>query len=528
MRHRFRSRRAGVLVTVGSTLVLTSVLAPFQGDIGLLNESLIFLLLTLLIASAWGWQVGVFAAVLTNVSLNFFFVEPLHELRVENAANAFGLVVFLLVSVVAGSLLSTARTAAAEARQRAAETQVLLGLSRAMIGQTEPSAALTSLCEQVVEAFSAPGAAVLSGSGAQWTVHAHAGAESASRPPDTQEGAVAEHALETGTLSRFGHTGLSTARRARVVRPAGTRRFEQREEGVAFAPLRIGGRTLGVLRLDGPIGDTPFQEHPDRLLAAFASEAALGVQRAELAQAAAHAEALMQADEMKTALLTSISHDLKTPLAGIKTSVSSLLDGTVSWTDEDRRAFLETIESQADRLDRVISDILDLNRIESGAIAPVLRPVEAQALFDEVRERTAMVTSGRPVAVDAPERLAVEADESLIVQALVNLVENAAKYSTAGGVIRLFAQARGRGVELIVEDEGPGIPQQDLPHVFERFYRAGEQSRRVKGTGLGLAIVKGFVTLSQGTVRVESTTQLTRFIVTLPSAVREERTRAMA
>jgi two-component system sensor histidine kinase KdpD len=273
---------------------------------------------------------------------------------------------------------------------------------------------------------------------------------------------------------------------------------------------------LGVLRLDGPIGETPFRDHPDRLLAAFASEAALALQRVELAQAAAHADALMQADKMKSALLASISHDLKTPLAGIKTGVSSLLDRSVNWSPEDVQAFLETIDSQADRLNQVISNVLDLNRIEAGAVTPMPKPVRARDLLEEARDRTASVTVGRDVCVDVPIEVRVLTDESLIHQALVNLVENAAKYSTPGGSIRLNGSARGSVVELSVEDDGPGIAPDDIPHVFERFYRTAEHSRRVKGSGLGLAIVKGFVELCGGSVRVESSAAGTRFVVTLP------------
>lgn len=514
--HTLRTTPVGVATTIVSTAVLTAILAPFQSEVGLLNEGLLFLLLTLLISSRWGWQVGLFAAITTNLTLNFFFVEPLHEFTVQDPANVFALGVFLLVSVLGGSLLSAARTAAAEARRRAAETQVLLGLSRAMIGQTDPKDALTALCDEVIASFRAPGAAVMSGRSAEWYVHASAGDEDAGRLPDTQERVIAGRALETGAICRLGNTGLSRGRRPRVVRPAGPDRFKQMNVGVAFVPLRIGGRTLGVLRIDGPIGDVPFREHPDRLITAFASEAAMGVQRAELAQAAAHAHALMEADEMKSALMTSISHDLKTPLAGIKTSVSSLLDASVAWSEDDRRAFLETIDSQSDRLNRVISDILDLNRIESGAVAPAPHAVYVASLFEEVLERTMLVTAGRHVIVNVPPDVVVEADESLIVQALVNLVENAAKYSIPGGAIKLGAEARER-VDLVVEDEGPGIAPEDLPHVFERFYRAGERSRRVKGSGLGLAIVKGFVALSGGSVRVESTHAGTRFIISLPT-----------
>ncbi|MBI2723549.1 MAG: DUF4118 domain-containing protein [Chloroflexi bacterium] len=515
-----RQARVGIASAVTADLLLISILAPFQSKVGLLNEGLLFLLLTLLISAVWGWRVGLFAAILTNLSLNFFFVAPLHTLTVREPANYVALVVFLIVSVVGGTLLSSARAATEEARRRAAETEVLIRLSRALIGQTDAHAALEALCNEVVHAFSAPGAAVLGGGAGTWVVHASAGSETASRPMNTQERSIAQRALDTGTVSRAGYTGLSTSRRPRIVAPAGTRGYPESSPGVAFVPLRLGGGTVGVLRLDGPIGDTAFRERPDRLLAAFAGEAALGVQRAELAQAAAHADALILADEMKSALMTSISHDLKTPLAGIKTSVSSLLDESIAWTPEDRSAFLQTIDSQADRLNRVISDILDLNRIESGIVTPTLRGVNARALLAEVREQTAMVTGGRLVTIEASADLVLQADESLITQALVNLVENAAKYSRTGGAIHLIAAEAGERAEIIVDDDGPGIAAGDLPHVFERFYRAAEQSRRVKGSGLGLAIVKGFVGLSAGTVRVERTGAGTRFVISLPAVTR--------
>lgn len=514
-----RTPSAGIFLTLASTAVLTSVLAPVQSEVGLLNEGLLFLLLALLISGTWGRQVGLFAAVVTNLALNFFFIEPLHKFTVQEPSNGFGLVVFLVVSVVGGTLLSNARAAAREAGRRQAETQVLLELTRAMIGHTEPADALSSLCQEVVRAFNAPGASVLIEAANGWRVLAFAGSSDAARPPDTQERAMVDSAIQSASVTRLGHTGLGTARRPRIVRPTGSQRIREADHGVAFVPLQIGGRTLGVLRLDGPIGDTPFRDNPEHLLSAFASEATLGVQRAELAQAAAHAEALVQADEMKSALMTSISHDLKTPLAGIKTAVTSLLDESVDWTEDDRAAFLEAIDSQADRLNRVISDILDLNRIEAGVVAPALTPVEARALLEDARERTAMATGGRHVGVDAPVGMYVSADPSLIVQALVNLIENAMKYSTPGTPIHLRAVASGATVALVVEDQGQGIAPQDLPHVFERFYRAAEQSRRVKGSGLGLAIVKGFVTLSGGTVRVESSREGTRFVITLPSDV---------
>ncbi len=514
------SYRWGILATAFVTTLLVAALAPFRSEIGLLNEGLAFLLLTLLVSATWGWRIGLFAAVLTNLSFNFFFVEPLHTLTVQRPRDLVGLLIFLVVSVVGGSLLSQARSAALTAQRRQAETAVLLQLSRDLIGRADPTEALAALCDNVVHAFEASGASVLSPSDGAWVVLAYSGEDRTRSTTEASDAALAERAARSGTIIWRGNVALGAVHRFRIALPAHV--VVDAPAGAAFVPLLVGDRPLGVLRFDGPIGDTPFGDHPEELLKAFAREAALGVQRVELAYEAAHAEALRQADEMKTTLLASVSHDLKTPLAGIKTAVSSLLDQSVAWSAADIQVFLETIDSQADRLDRVISDILDLNRIESGVVRPVSRPIGARQLLDEAVQRTRSSTLGRPVAVDADEALVVLADEGLIVHALINLIENAAKYSSAAGSITLSAHRSSTGVDLSVADEGPGIPPEDLPRIFERFYRAPAHSRLAKGSGLGLAIVQGFITLAGGSVRVESSSEGTRFIITLPAAAAVE------
>jgi two-component system, OmpR family, sensor histidine kinase KdpD len=272
------------------------------------------------------------------------------------------------------------------------------------------------------------------------------------------------------------------------------------------------------LRVEGPLGDSPFRSEPESLLTALASEAALAVQRAELAREAAHAAALREADEMKTALMASISHDLKTPLAAIKAAVSSLLDETVTWSPDDIDAFNRTIDSQADRLSRVISDILDLNRIESGSVQPDQEPVSALELLGRARDVTLLESKGREITIDAPASLRALTDESLIRQALVNLIENAIKYSRPGGAIHLSAEPEAGNVVFRIKDEGPGIAPGDLPYVFERFYRAEEHSGRVKGSGLGLTIVKAFVELCGGEIEVDSSPAGTNFSIRLPAA----------
>src|SRR5512140_2385304 len=182
-----RTEAAGVGAATVAAAALTGGLAPIQHRVGLLNEGLLFLLLALLVSATWGWRVGLFAAVLTNLALNFFFVPPLHTFTVQNASNIVALFVFLMVAMLGGRLLASAQQALAESRRRQAETQVLLNLSRVMIGRTHPEGALAALCEEVVSALHPEGAAVLSGAAAGWRVLASAGAPSAARATDAEE-----------------------------------------------------------------------------------------------------------------------------------------------------------------------------------------------------------------------------------------------------------------------------------------------------------------------------------------------------
>jgi two-component system sensor histidine kinase KdpD len=508
---------AGAAVTIAANGALAGVLAPLERPGGLLNEGLLFLLLTLVISSFWGWKVGLFAAVASNLTLNFFFVPPVHTVTVEGPANAFGLAVFLVVSAVGGSLLSRARNAAAHARRRQAESEVLLRLSRSMIGQTDAREALNALCDEAVRALDAQGASVLTLAGSTWEAIASAGDAGARRAPDAEERAVASASIARRTTVALGDTGLRRTRRPRIIGPRGVPGTGG-PRAVTFTPLQVGERTVGVLRIDGALRAGAFGDDPARLLGACAGEAALAAQRVELARAASHAEALREANEMKTALMASISHDLRTPLAGIKAAVTNLLDGAVEWSRDDVRSFLAVIESETDRLDRVITEILDLNRIESGVVTPRIAAVAVDDIIAEAVDRTSAATAGRRVSLAAAPGAHAWADEALVVQALVNLVENAAKYSTPGRDIHITARAADGTVEIAVEDEGPGIAPDDLPHLFEPMYRGRGSARRASGSGLGLAIVKAFVELSGGSVRASSYGSGACFAITLPAA----------
>lgn len=516
-RPRLPEASTGFVIAGLAILVVSLVLLPIDQHLGILNVGLVFLLLTLLVSARYGRSVGVVTAFSANFVLNIFFTEPRHRFAIDEWADVLGLFVFLGVSIVGGTLLASARAAAAQAQRRQEDLEILLRLSQTLNAQNEPQAALSALCSEVVRAFGGPGASVLSQREGAWTVLASAGHERAGRVPGPRERTMAEQALTAEGLVVVGDASLRPRRTARDAQAQ-----PEHDETAVFVPLRAGDRAFGVLRLDGPLGGSEVSRGVMRLLEPFVTEAALAVHRLELAQAAAHADALRQADELKTALMTSISHDLKTPLAGIKASVTSLLDSSVSWSDEDRQEFLAAIESQSDRLDRVISDILNLTRIEQGTVAPFMESVSARELLHEARERTENTTRGRDVIIDAPDTLDVRVDEALIVQALVNLIENAAKYSRPFGTIRLVASQCDETVELAVEDSGPGVSPQDLPHIFDRFYRGSSRNQRTNGSGLGLAVVRGFVRLCGGEAFAESASEGTRFVIRLPAAARSE------
>jgi two-component system sensor histidine kinase KdpD len=271
-----------------------------------------------------------------------------------------------------------------------------------------------------------------------------------------------------------------------------------------------------VLRIVGRPA-VPPEVDTRRLLLALATEAGIVLHRAELAEEASRAAALEHSDELKTALLSSVSHDLRTPLTAIKAAAGSLRDTKVRWTPEDTQGFLETIESQTDRLTAVVADLLEISRLEDGKVSLALEPVQVELLLTEVAHATSAATNDRHVTVEARPDLWVSADYALVMQALTNLVDNAARYSVPRGAIRLTAdRAAPATVAISVIDDGPGIPAEDLAHVFEKFYR-GVQARRSKGTGLGLAITDAMVRLCGGTISVASSLRGTAFTIELPA-----------
>lgn len=332
---------------------------------------------------------------------------------------------------------------------------------------------------------------------------------------DREHAAVAAHVFSTGIAAGVGNVH-------RTYRPHGPEcagAVQRRGRRVLYVPVRVGSRSvavMGVARTTG--GDYTADER--RVLTTFANQAALAIGRARLTEEAARAAALVQADQLKSALLAAVSHDLRTPLTSIKASATSLLQRDVYWDAETQREFLIAIDEETDRLTRLVSNLLDLTRIQGGALKPEMEPYDIEEVIGRVVDRLTPLLGTRPIQVEiAPMLPTLCFDYVEVAQVLANLIENAVHYSDPGTPITVTTERTGDAVRVQVRDRGFGIPAADMARVFDPFYRVrrDDRPRRVRGTGLGLAISRGFVEAHGGAISVASTVgQGSTFAFTLP------------
>ena len=266
-----------------------------------------------------------------------------------------------------------------------------------------------------------------------------------------------------------------------------------------YLPIMTKDRIAGVLEVTGRPGTGVFRAEDQQTLTTFVDQAALALERARLSAEAAQAAALAQSDELKSALLAAVSHDLRTPLASIKASATSLLDDSVEWDAETRQDFLEAIDEETDRLTLMVSNLLDLSRIEGGALRPQKDWYDIDELIVDVRARLAPRTRSHPLTITVePDLPLLRFDYVQIAQVLVNLIENAVKYTPDGTPIAVAAHQVPGAIEISVHDDGPGIPREHQLRLFDKFYRA-YAATAAPGAGIGLAISKGLVEAHGGT-----------------------------
>lgn len=440
---------AGWLVGVVGPVLLSLLLTSMANGPGLANDVLLFLFLTVVAALLGGQLPALASAAVGSLLLNFYFTPPTHTLTVSDPQNLVAIVIFFAVAVSVASVVDLAARRTHQAARLRAESEILSFLAGSVLrGETT----LDALLERVRETFGMETVALLERAGdvEPWTCAGRAGTDHGKpllRPED-----------------------------ADVDMPVGD-----------HMALALTGRVL------------PAEDR--RVLAAFAAQAAVVLDRQRLVGEAERARELAEGNRIRTALLAAVSHDLRTPLASIKASVTSLRSDDVAWSQEDEAELLAGIEAGADRLDHLVGNLLDMSRLQTGTVTPLIREID----LDEV---VPMALGGVPdgsVTLDIPEELPIVAvDPGLLERAVANLVENAVKYSPDGAAVLVSASALGDRVELRIADRGPGVPDSAKDRIFEPFQRYGDAPRGA-GVGLGLAVARGFAEAMGGTLAAEDT-----------------------
>ncbi|MEU9861926.1 sensor histidine kinase KdpD [Streptomyces sp. NPDC047971] len=436
----------GWIVGIAGPGLLALLLTHVDADLGLANDMLLFLALTVASALLGGLMPALASAAFGSLLLNWFFTSPIHQLTIADPKNIVAIAVFFGVAVAVASVVDLAARRTHQAARLRAEAETLSFLAGGVLrGETS----LDSLLDRVRETFAMESVALLERQSdvEPWTCAASVGAHPVARPED-----------------------------ADVDMPVG--------EHLALA---LTGRVL------------PAEDR--RVLGAFAAQAAVVLDRQRLVGEAEEARKLAEGNKIRTSLLAAVSHDLRTPLAGIKAAVSSLRSDDVEWSEEDRAELLEGIEDGADRLDHLVGNLLDMSRLQTGTVTPLIRAID----LDEV---VPMALGGVPdgsAELDIPETLPmVDVDKGLLERAVANIVENAVKYSPPAVPVAVSASALGDRVELRVVDRGPGVPDESKDGIFEPFQRFGDAPRG-SGVGLGLAVARGFVEAMGGTITAEDT-----------------------
>jgi two-component system sensor histidine kinase KdpD len=497
------SRRATsvhwLAVALGAVTALTGIMFALRTQLGVLNVLLLYLLLTFVLALSGGLWPAVLSAVLGFLAFDFFFIPPFHTFTVAAPDHVLALFVYLGVAVVTAHLVSGMRARSGQALQESRRMALLAELNAALIGDVTLDAILARIAERIVTVYGAQGCRVLVRGEDDELRTAAFFPEQIGPNVDRIGLSLAEWAVANRTPVGRSHRG------GRIVgRNPGTPAAFAGGADVLYVPVMTKDRIVGVLEVTGRPGRGVFRAEDQQTLTTFVDQAALALERARLSQEAAQASALIQSDELKSALLAAVSHDLRTPLASIKASATSLLDDSVEWDAETRRDFLTAIDEETDRLTLMVSNLLDLSRIEGGALRPQKDWYDIDELIVDVRARLAPRMKSHPLTVTVePDLPLLRFDYIQIAQVLVNLIENAVTYTTDGTPVAVLARQVPGAVEISVHDDGPGIPPEHQLRLFDKFYRA-HVATAAPGSGIGLAISKGLVEAHGGRIWVES------------------------
>jgi two-component system sensor histidine kinase KdpD len=439
-----RRRITGWAIGLAGAPLLTLVLHNLRGHLTLAADMVLYLLLVTIVAVVGGRLPALVTAAVASLLVNWFFTPPYYTFTITETSNVVAVTVFLAVAIIVGQLVSVVVRRSADALRARAEAEALARVAGGLLGEPDAPVALLA---HLRSTFDIDAAAVLRPTDSGWSVDAVSGSPIPSSPA--------------------GHESLELIDDAQLV-------------------------------LVGP----GLAADDRRVLQAFVAQLDAALEHRRLAEQAAGADALAEADYLRTAILRAVSHDLRTPLSSIKAAATSLLEADVEWSTDDRQDFLHTIDEETDRLNRLVGNLLDMSRLEAGAVHAQVQPV---ALEEVVPLALAGLGARERLVVTVPETLPqVLADPALLERSLANLTANALRYSPVDRTVRVEAGAIGTRIDLRVIDSGPGVPPAQRDQVFEPFQRLGDNPTDA-GVGLGLAVARGFVRAMGGELELDDT-----------------------
>jgi two-component system sensor histidine kinase KdpD len=445
-----RSRGLGLAVSLTAVALTTLALYALRDVAPAVSLGVVYLLAVLLVSTFWGLGLGLLTALLSATAFNFFHIPPTGHFTIAKGENWVALGVFLAVAIVASSLAQVARSRAQEAEARRREADLMAELAQTLLGAPDLDAALPTAAERIARALDLPSAAL-------------------------RRGGIAE------------------------------------QPGRLALPLVHDDRPLGTLIVPAGIDPDNLARLRDRLIPGLEALLAAAIDREELLLATVETQALRRSDEIKTALLRTVSHDLRTPITAIRAAAEALTSPTIA--EEDRMELREAIVEDSDRLGSLVDNLLDLSRLRTGTAEPSRDWCSIEEVIDAALDDLAVERDRFALSIDQTLPF-IRADSAQLERTFVNLFSNAARHS-GGERVSVRAREVGGRVVIRVVDRGPGIPERELERVFEAFYTVNESSHA--GAGLGLAIAKGFVEANGGRIWAESLPgQGTTFVVEFP------------
>ena len=470
-------RTAGFILSIVALPALTMLLLAVAADVSLSTDLFAFLLLVVAVALVGGLPPAVFAALAGFLLLNYYFTPPVRMFTVAERENLLALFVFLVVAVSLSTVVDVAARRTREASRARAEAATLFTLAGSVLRGSRP---LPALLEQVRETFALDSVTLLE------------------RQPESLGGPDLEHTNEAWTVVACVGGPICLA------------------PGDGDAEVHVDETYTLVL------AGHPLAAQDRRVLEAFAAQATVALRQERLEAAAATAGSLAEVDRVRTALLSAVSHDLRTPLASAKAAVGTLRMSDLPLSDDDRAELLATAEESLDRLSVLVENLLDMSRLQAGALALAIQPIDVADVISSAVDSLGPAASDVIIRVpeDTPE---VRADPALLERAVANLLQNALRFSSADTPPQITASAHGSAVEIRVVDCGPGVPETDWEQIFLPFQRLGDRDNST-GVGLGLALSRGLVEAMSGTLTPEGTPGggLT-MTISLPAATRPSR-----